>query len=323
MKLSIIIPAYNVGKYIAKCLYSCLNQDVRSEDYEIIVVNDGSPDNSLEIAEKIASEAENIHVISQPNGGLSMARNTGLIHAKGKYVWFVDSDDWIETNCLDGLIKCLFVLNVDYLQLQHRLSYDNDSLNRDCYCKINGVVSGCQLLLSGDVIPDPVPFAIYRKEFLIKNKLTFYPGIFHEDSEFKPRVVFLSERCASYDNIVYNYYQRTSGSITSSANPKRAFDCIKVALSIDEFFKNVAMNECANYFHNHISLMINNACAVVGYNMKELSDVLDKNKHLYVHLRKSTKPKYKIEGWLFTVFPKSAVGIYQFLQRFNKSHIIL
>ena len=99
MKLSIIIPMYNVEPYIEKCLLSCLNQNIPHADYEIIVVNDGSPDGSLGIARRIASTVDNMLIVSQENGGLSAARNKGLSYAKGEYVWFVDSDDWIEENC--------------------------------------------------------------------------------------------------------------------------------------------------------------------------------------------------------------------------------
>lgn len=97
VKLSIIIPVYNVELYIEKCLQSCLSQDIPYDEYEIIVVNDGSPDGSLAIAESIAKTTTNMTIISQKNGGLSAARNTGMSVAKGEYIWFVDSDDWIET----------------------------------------------------------------------------------------------------------------------------------------------------------------------------------------------------------------------------------
>ena len=104
MKISLIVPVYNVEKYIEKCLLSCLKQDIPQSDYEIIVVNDGSPDSSLAIAERIAAAATNIIIVSQKNGGLSAARNTGLKIAKGDYIWFIDSDDTIKENCLKSIV---------------------------------------------------------------------------------------------------------------------------------------------------------------------------------------------------------------------------
>lgn len=311
--LSIIVPVFNVELYIEKCLFSCLKQDIPLSGYEIIVINDGSPDNSLQIAERIAAQAKNMRVISQPNGGLSIARNKGLFLAKGKYVWFVDSDDWIENNCLKEIVACLDATNPDILQLQYRNYYDDEKLNKDFYCIIKGVVNGRQQISNGG-LPIPAQFAIYKKSFLIKHKLEFYPGIFHEDCEFKPRVLYLAERCSSYDKVVYNYYQRTNGSITSVVNSKRAFDCLKVAFSIHEFYCNVAKGECASFFHNHISLMINNALSVVGDKGEEFSVELCKHKYLFGHLRKSTVLKYNIEGLIFTLFPRKSVCIYKLLK---------
>lgn len=99
---------YNVEKFLAKCILSCENQDISKNEYEIICVNDGSPDNSFQIAETLALQYPNIKVISQPNRGLSAARNTGICCAQGDYIFFVDSDDWIEEKILKK-ISCIFL----------------------------------------------------------------------------------------------------------------------------------------------------------------------------------------------------------------------
>ena len=96
LKLSIIIPVYNVEPYIAKCLDSCLQQDLPADEYEIIVVNDGSPDNSVVIVKDYMQRYLNVRLVNRENGGLSAARNTGLAHANGYYVAFLDDDDeWV------------------------------------------------------------------------------------------------------------------------------------------------------------------------------------------------------------------------------------
>ena len=108
MKLTIIIPIYNVEPYIKRCLMSCILQDSSlGEEYEIICVNDGTKDKSAEIAKEIALSYNGVVVIDQENGGLSSARNTGLSYARGEYVWFVDSDDYIEENCLPRILSYL------------------------------------------------------------------------------------------------------------------------------------------------------------------------------------------------------------------------
>ena len=109
MKLSIIIPAYNVSNYLDKCLESCFKQDLSEKEYEVIVVNDGSEDSTLDIALRWKTLHENLSVISQQNQGLSMARNNGLRAAQGEYVMFLDSDDWYDPNMLSLLGSPLLV----------------------------------------------------------------------------------------------------------------------------------------------------------------------------------------------------------------------
>ncbi len=103
MFLSIVIPVYNTEKFLHECIQSCINQDIDSNDYEIICVNDGSKDGSLSILKDYEVNHKKIIVIDQQNGGVSVARNNGISVAKGDYIWFVDSDDFIETNCLGKL----------------------------------------------------------------------------------------------------------------------------------------------------------------------------------------------------------------------------
>ena len=117
MTLSIIIPVYNVEPFVETCIRSCEAQDVSKDDYEIVVVNDGSKDNSLDVVNRVANEFENIRVFSQPNAGLSAARNTGMREAKGEYYMFVDSDDWIAENCLAKLIEKLRMERPDALAI--------------------------------------------------------------------------------------------------------------------------------------------------------------------------------------------------------------
>lgn len=100
MFLSIVIPAFNVEKYIAECLDSCMCQDVSNDEYEVICVDDGSTDRTGLILDDYERRCSNISVIHQANHGLPSARNTGLDRAIGDYIWFVDSDDVIEHNCL-------------------------------------------------------------------------------------------------------------------------------------------------------------------------------------------------------------------------------
>jgi glycosyltransferase involved in cell wall biosynthesis len=117
MKLSIVIPVYNSSNYLDDCLGSLLDQDLNKDKYEIICVNDGSTDNSLDILKLYAEKHQNIKVINQENKGHSTARNVGLKAAKGKYVWFVDSDDFIDGNSLSTIISYMEKNDIDFLTI--------------------------------------------------------------------------------------------------------------------------------------------------------------------------------------------------------------
>lgn len=305
MKLSIIIPVFNVEKYIEKCLLSCINQDISRNEYEIIIVNDGSPDNSLEIAERIANGYSNIRIISQENQGLSAARNTGLKSAQGEYVWFIDSDDYIEEDCLGRIVSAL-TNNLDIFQLQYRLVYENDTPSIvPKYCIVKGVKTGLEITALGG-LPAPAQFSIFRTKFLKENNLEFLKGVYHEDSEFKPRAVYLAQKIASDTKFCYNYLQRISGSITSNFKLKNGLDILKVNLSLLNFVKQQKMRL---RYKKCIYRIIGKNMNTLLYGIHKLNEQ-DKNKLIYeLGLRKemfklmmnSGQLIYMLEGLIFTL----------------------
>ncbi|MBQ7709263.1 MAG: glycosyltransferase, partial [Bacteroidales bacterium] len=111
-RISIIVPMYNVESYMEECLKSLWNQDLREDEYEVIIVNDGSTDKSLDIAQEICANHPNAQIISQENKGLSMARNAGLAQAQGDSIWFVDADDWIAPGCLKSICRQMEDLDI-------------------------------------------------------------------------------------------------------------------------------------------------------------------------------------------------------------------
>ena len=117
MLFSIIIPVYNCEKYIAECLESCFQQGIIESEYEIICVDDGSTDQSAEVVSAFCSEHRNLKLIRQKNGGVSAARNTGLDHAAGEYVWFVDADDFIQSDILRTVADILNTCSFDRVTL--------------------------------------------------------------------------------------------------------------------------------------------------------------------------------------------------------------
>lgn len=312
--ISIVIPAYNVEKYLERCVVSCLNQDLNKCNYEIIIVNDGSTDDSLNIAKNLAENNDNIHVISQENGGLSSARNKGLKMSQGEYVWFVDSDDWIEEKCLSMIIsQCN---SVDVLCLSYIKTFENGSSDYVIMPPLVDDNTGTSLFLTKKFCT-PAQFYIYRKEFLIENDLKFYEGVFHEDMEFTPRMLCRAKTIRILTSPVYYYFIREN-SITTTVNPKKSYDLLKVANSLSSFSSCINDKEVEKSFSYYISICINNALALTNNYTKdiinEFSLTLAKNSCLFKHLRKSPLIKNKIEGFLFSLFPHKSVLIYKLFQ---------
>ncbi len=316
MTLSIIIPVYKVEKYLRKCLDSCLHQNISKEDYEIICVNDGSPDNSAQILDEYAAKHPNIRVVTQTNQGLSMARNNGLAVAQGDYVWFIDSDDWIEENCLAGICSAL-KSNPDLLQLNHQLTFEDNQKTVEVIVSFpnKNRVSGKYAIIYGG-LPVPAQFSIYKRNYLDGNSLKFVSGIYHEDWEFKPRATYLANSIEWYKPVVYNYLQREVGSITSLFKLKNGFDHIFVMNNLHDFYHTVVKeDECKAGIKRQIGSLMNSV--LLGFRSlneqekSELLKTLTQQKHLFKDMIESKNKKYAIEGFLLSCSPKLALRIHR------------
>lgn len=221
MKLSIIVPIYNVSAYLSKCVESLLNQDY--SDYEIILVDDGSTDDSGSVADKLASEKDSlIRVIHQKNQGLSGARNTGIEAAKGEYIVFVDSDDYWEPNVLGELMKQVERDNLEVLRFKYQhvnekyeifVPYKSNPYQFDDY-STDPTDGLCFLNNRMGTACFAVMFIVMKR--LITN-CKFTPGIYFEDTDWTPRMLLKAKRVASTDRVVYNYLMR-EGSITHAVS---------------------------------------------------------------------------------------------------------
>lgn len=224
MLLSIIVPVYNVSKYLTKCLDSLICQDLQIGEYEVIVVDDGSTDDSGLIADKYAkSHTELIRVIHQNNIGLGGARNRGIKLAKGKYIQFVDSDDYLEPNVLKTLVDKIETDNLDIL----RFNYQNVNENYEVY---DPNEQSKQFVDYRDEVCDGLTFLnerlgygcyacqfVIRADLIINGECLFKEGIYFEDTDWTPRILVKSNRVTSTDLMVYNYLLR-QGSITNGAS---------------------------------------------------------------------------------------------------------
>lgn len=203
--LSIIVPVYNVEKYLKKCVDSIMNQDIDSSEYEVILVNDGSTDNSYNIALELSQESSNIKIISQTNQGLSSARNTGMKEAKGKYFMFVDSDDYLQPNCLKRLISICETKQLDICHFRLTcLRPKGDFMSSIGSLQFDTIYSGKTLLEDGMLIGSACS-NIYNSSFLHRYNLSFHVGITHEDVEFTTRLLCHVKRALIITDTIYYY----------------------------------------------------------------------------------------------------------------------
>ncbi|MDR2979037.1 MAG: glycosyltransferase [Bacteroidales bacterium] len=312
MKLSIIIPVFNVEQYVKKCLLSVTTQDISRDNCEIIVVNDGSTDNSLALAEQIAADQNNMTVVSQENRGLSAARNRGLSLAKGDYVWFVDSDDWIGEDCLRKIIPLLNE-NIDCLTFKYN-EYIDTARNRVMGLPFKGCQSGIELMRMYK-ISTPVPFTIFRKSLFSNHNLSFHEGIYHEDSELVPKLYYYAQTSVFLDEVCYYYFQR-EGSIMSSFSLKKALDILLVNENLISFAGNMIENKSErSIFYYRIGLNVNTLLSRLNQlsenEWKQISSILLKKRDMFVTMIRSRKIKYKWEGLSFLLAPKATLLFYR------------
>lgn len=229
MKISIIVPVYNVEKYISKCLNSIKNLDI---DYEVIIVNDGSTDNSLEIVNEFASKYDGeIKIITKENVGLSSARNIGILNATGSYLFFLDSDDYIDKLLFESFVKEVISDNVDigfgnyqYL-IDGKLKPNSEAVYRKKISKkenglVNGLTYGNRYFdKAHNFINTEACFLLIKKVFLTDNNIVFKEGIYHEDTLFTLTCLIVAQKVRYYDSPFYIYRKRDD-SIINTRDPK-------------------------------------------------------------------------------------------------------
>lgn len=218
--VSVIMPVYNVEKYLRECMESVINQTL--EDIEIICINDGSTDNSLSILEEYRKKDNRITVISQENRGLSAARNVGMKNAKGKYIYFIDSDDYLELNALEELSRVSDENDADMTIFKLRkfddetkeilLSKYYDMVDIEAANK-NRVITYRDIKKHLYTMVASAPAKLFRRDFI--RDMEFPEGLIFEDNVFFIETMLKAERVFIYDEYFYNRRIR-SDSITTS-----------------------------------------------------------------------------------------------------------
>ncbi len=231
IKVSVIIPVYNVEKYLRQCLDSVINQTLK--DIEIICVNDGSTDNSLKILEEYASKDNRIKIINKENGGLSSARNAGLAASEGKYIHFLDSDDYIDSKCYEKLYNKIVKFDADFCQFGFNyVNNDGKILNKtdfdEFYKNKSRVVFNCF-----DERQFPfrktwgAPLRLYNKQFFIDNVREFPVGKWYEDLSTGIKGAILAKKIVCLEEHLYFYRSTPNSIMKKTSSDKKCLDILE------------------------------------------------------------------------------------------------
>lgn len=275
IQLSVIIPMYNVEKYIHKCINSVVQNNLKKHDFEIIIVDDESPDNSLSIATEIAKEFDNIKIISQKNKGLGGARNTGIQNAKGKYLLFLDSDDFYNLNSLETIVKIAIENELEILEFGAIVVDSNNKIiSTVAISTENKIFDGINYWQNFNSINSACN-KLYLKEFLISNSILFKEKIYAEDYEFNTRALYFAKKVMATKYIVSNFLT-SNNSITRNKtdNTKEKYrrDLINILEHIKKFESNNPTN--TTFFKERLSLLNVDLFILMlknNYSFKEIS----------------------------------------------------
>lgn len=317
--LSIVIPVYKVEPYIEKCLESIYSQ-IDSLPVEVVIVNDGTPDNSMKIVQRFVNKQTLI--INQENQGLSVARNNGIAASHGKYVWCVDSDDWIASDKIKDVCDWIKMYSKCEVLVIGIKAFDEDGHTIPSFHPRQPVSdvtikSGAKWILTPNFERGPMQIFIISRDFILRKQLYYIPGLLHEDMDYAPRMLIDAENVAYIPEDVYCYLIRSNGSITSTVNPKRFSDLFSILSSHESLTASLAKNSdqykamCASQW-----MLLRSLISYLKIQRYEGPDLFKKKNAKLVRkialrsLGCKMKFTYKIKFFLTYLYPK----IYKFIR---------
>ena len=247
MKISVIIPVYNTGNYLKKCLDSILNQTLK--EIEIIIVNDGSSDNSLDIIKRYMKKNKNIILINKENGGQGSARNMGISRATGEYISFVDSDDFIDEEMLEEMYLTAKENDSDIVICNISDLNEKSGSTRDVSLNLKEDVSIQEAILYS--VPSVVN-KIYRRELLQDNKLFFNEKIWYEDFPYSIQLLVHAKKIKFINKPFYHYFHRIQSTMHNQ-NISKNLDILKAYNELEEYLKN---NNYYDIYENEIQFLL-------------------------------------------------------------------
>jgi glycosyltransferase involved in cell wall biosynthesis len=308
--VSIIVPVYRVEELLPRCVESLIAQT--SSEIEVILVDDGSPDNCPKMCDEYAKKDPRITVIHKENGGLSDARNAGLLSAKGEYVLFVDSDDYLEEDAVALFRKAIKDRTVDVVVgAARKKERDREYLmvpraHHEAQYVVPGSVFLKKELKTSRAIKMAAWLNMYNRKFLIGNSLFFQKGLLHEDEEWTPRVFLNAERVVVSGHCFYNYVIRDN-SITRGADfRKNAEHLISTVNELNVFYKGLEDEELRFLLNDYLVSVYLFAFAAGRMHEQNTKHFIKKD-----FVRENARSKKNIrKAILFNISPKLYNTIY-------------
>lgn len=266
LKVSVIVPIYNVEEYLETCLESICNQTYK--DFEVVCVNDCTEDGSMDIVKRYSSNYRNFKVINNvKNSGLSFSRNAGLEVAEGKYVLFIDSDDYLLNDALERLVNSAEKRSVDIVYYNKKIILEDGSIDnkyKNVFFDELGVLNGREMFyrfMQNRTFKSINAYTqFFLREFLLKNKLCFLEGAVHEDYLFFFQCAMKAKRTCNINDELYVYRKR-KGSITSNPKDVNVSSIFTIFYIIWDYWKNNIFTETENiaisYFMENLYSKIN------------------------------------------------------------------
>ena len=237
--ISIIVPAFNADRFLEKCLNSILDQTF--SEFEIILINDGSQDNTLIICEQFAKKDSRVVLINQDNQGISIARNTGILKAQYPYITFVDSDDWIEKTYLEVLFNCMTQYNADISICGHYIDHIDEKKNRrKKQCSKDKQIfeysknEALSLIFQDDHIQNYPWSKLYKKHLF--DDIKYPENTYYEDVFTTYKIIDRADKIVKTNEKLLHYIKHESN-ITTTNSPKKITDCCNAFLSQLHFMK--------------------------------------------------------------------------------------
>ena len=298
--ISVIIPVYKVENFIRKCVNSVISQTY--SNIEIILVDDGSPDNCGKICDEYAKNDKRIKVIHKKNGGLSSARNAGLSIATGEFVMFVDSDDWISINTAEKMMKIMSEYNPDMIVFEYMSVFPDGRIERKTPIAENFQIlntkDAVELLIKDDQITNHVWRKFYKRKSLKEN--LFPVGKNYEDLFVSAELLLECDKIA-YTNEAYYYYYQNNFGIVKTVNYKNCLDyyegCNYEHSKIREKFPELEINTYVAKFNSN-KIVENNLKNIKEKNQDVrvlLDKVLKENRELPKEIEKYLSKGYRID----------------------------